>query len=402
MSKFLTISKIYINRFFNWFLNQLSQDEIKKIKEKPINAIFNKALILVFFSFISLVFIFISCGRNSTYLTIEDLKNKDGNYNVEKLLQEGKKGSPLAQRLLGYCYSNGKGVNQDFLEALKWYQEAAEQGDMQAQYELGCYYLLGYGGKINIDEALKWYQKAAEQGHANSQFQLGNSYIIGWGVKQDYSEAIKWLKKAAEQGLAIAQFSLGELYYDGHGVKQDFKEAVKWYQKAAKQGDKQAQSILGFCYQKGIGIKQDFEEAFKWYQKAAEQGDEKAQYALDHWNKHIFSKNHIKETSTDFNNNFNLFKNAEFECKKIFEKNITAIFKTYFSSSEKSYKLEFSNGKEIWINYLNTERDGRAYFKASNGIKEIFGSISFTKGDLEINFEDSDYEKLNGSYSRTR
>ena len=101
-------------------------------------------------------------------------------------------------------------------------------------------------------------------------------------------------------------------------------------------------------------------------------------------------------------NNFNLFEIAEFESKKDFEKNISATFKTYFSGSEKSYKLEFSNGKEIWINYLNTERDGRAYFKASNGIKEIFGSISFTKGDLEINFEDSDYEKLNGSYSRTR
>ena len=365
MSKFLTLSKIYINNFFNWFLKQLSQKEIKKIKEKPVNAIFNKALILVFFSFISLVFIFISCGRNSTYLTIEELKNSDGTYNIELVKQQSKNGNPLAQSTLGYIYYFGEGVNINYFEAVKWFKKAAEQGDVEAQLFLALAYIKGQGVNKDYFEGVKWFKKAAEQGNANAQLMLGECYKDGLGVNKDYYEAVKWLKKAADQGNVKAQVALGSFYIVGQGVNQDYSEAVKWFKKAAKQGDTEAQNALVVLHKYG------------------------------------FIENQEKVLAQN-NNNFDLFKNAEFECKKTFEKNITATFKTYFSGSEKSYKLEFSNGKEIWINYLNTERDGRAYFNASNGIKAIFGTISFTKDDLEINFEDSDYENINGVYSRTR
>ena len=438
MSKFLTLSKIYINKFFNWFLKQFSQDEIRKIKEKPVNAIFNKALLLVFFSFISLVFIFISCGENSKYLSIEELKNNDGTYNIELVEQQSKNGNPLAQSTLGFIYLFGAGVNQDYFEAVKWFKKAAEQGDVLAQLNLGNCYKFGHGVNQDYFEAVKWYKKAADQGNPNAQLILGNCYQSGHGVKQNYFEAFKWFEKSAERGNALAQLSLfycyqkgrgvkkdfaeavkwaekaavqgeekaqmilGEIYRDGRGVNQDFFESAKWFKKAAEQGNSDAQTYLGGFYIYGLGVNQDYTEAIKWLKKAAKQGNKEALYGLETLHKQGFNINQGNENEIATNNNFNLFEIAEFESKKDFEKNISATFKTYFSGSEKSYKLEFSNGKEIWINYLNTERDGRAYFKASNGIKEIFGSISFTKGDLEINFEDSDYEKLNGSYSRTR
>ena len=48
-------------------------------------------------------------------------------------------------------------------------------------------------------EAIKWYRKAAEQGHVEAQYNLGNMYFRGETVKQDRLEAIKWYKKVAEQ-----------------------------------------------------------------------------------------------------------------------------------------------------------------------------------------------------------
>ena len=35
-----------------------------------------------------------------------------------------------AQYNLGVFYANGEGVEQDFKEAVKWYQKAADQGDV--------------------------------------------------------------------------------------------------------------------------------------------------------------------------------------------------------------------------------------------------------------------------------
>ncbi|MBT5846769.1 MAG: sel1 repeat family protein [Verrucomicrobiales bacterium] len=112
-------------------------------------------------------------------------------------------------------YDNGEGLEQDFKEAVKRYQKAADQGDAEAQMNLGGMYENGQGVEQDDKEAFKWYQKA-----------------------------FKWYQKAADQGDAEAQMNLGLMYENGEGVEQDDKEAVKWYQKAADQGDALAQYIL--------------------------------------------------------------------------------------------------------------------------------------------------------------
>jgi TPR repeat protein len=49
-------------------------------------------------------------------------------------------------------------------------------------------------------EAVKWLAKPAENGQANAQFNRGMGYASGIGVKQDYVQAHKWLGLAASQG----------------------------------------------------------------------------------------------------------------------------------------------------------------------------------------------------------
>ena len=189
-------------------------------------------------------------------------------------------GYAAAQYSLGFCYDFGKGVTRDEQEAVKWYRKAADQGHITAQYNLGVSYDSGQGVTQNYKEAVKWYRKAAEQGHAQAQRKLGYHLRKGLGGIQDDKEGVKWYQKAAEQGDADAQHNLGYCYLHGVGVKKDYQEAVKWYRKAVEQGNALAQCGLGFCYHKGFGVTQDMQEAIKWYTKAAEQGSDVAQYNL--------------------------------------------------------------------------------------------------------------------------
>ena len=52
-------------------------------------------------------------------------------------------------------------------------------------------------------EAIKWYQRAAEQGHAFAQSNLGVMYAKGAGVLQDYARAHMWFNIAESSGRSM-------------------------------------------------------------------------------------------------------------------------------------------------------------------------------------------------------
>jgi TPR repeat protein len=120
----------------------------------------------------------------------------------------------------------------------------AEKGDAIAQFNLGVMYDEGQGVEQDFKEAVKWYQKAADQGFATAQSNLGVMYFKGQGVEQDFKEAVKWGRKAADQGDAIAQFNLGVMYAKGQGVEQNNVTAYAWWNIAATNGNQNAKKGL--------------------------------------------------------------------------------------------------------------------------------------------------------------
>ena len=213
-------------------------------------------------------------------------------------------------------YREGLGVDQDYTQAVKWFQKSAEQGNASAQSALGDLYYDGHGVIQDHGQALKWFQEAAKQDDAYAQYSLGFMYGHGIGVGQDYGQALTWYRKAADQGEALAQSGLADLYYDGHGITKDYDQAMRWYTQAAKQdhvdaqyalglmylnGPRQlidyekalhwllkaagqdhpsAQNSLGVMYANGLGVTQDLHQAASWYLKSAERGEQFAQYNL--------------------------------------------------------------------------------------------------------------------------
>eukprot|EP00729_Bicosta_minor_P013106 gene13106-biopygen14215 len=188
--------------------------------------------------------------------------------------------TPVAQNSLGFAYRNGKGVEQDHVEAAKWYRKSAEAGDAMAQCNLGNMHRSGEGVEKDHVEAVKWFRQSAETGVVEAQYNLGCMYDTGRGVEQDHVEATKWYRKAAEAGYAKAQYNLGIMYRNGKGVEQDHIEAAKWFRKSAMAGLADAQYNLGIMYRDGEGVEQNYVEAAKWYRKAAEAGDAIAQNNL--------------------------------------------------------------------------------------------------------------------------
>jgi tetratricopeptide (TPR) repeat protein len=102
-------------------------------------------------------------------------------------------------------YEKGIGVPKDDAEAVRWYRQAAEQGEAKAQYNLGTMYDFGSGVPEDDAEAVRWYRQAADQGNVSAQEILGLMYANGAGVPEDLTEAFRWFSRAAARGHALSQ-----------------------------------------------------------------------------------------------------------------------------------------------------------------------------------------------------
>ena len=149
-------------------------------------------------------------------------------------------GDRSAEFEVGSRLAEGKGTNQNFKEAIRWYQRSATQGFAQAQYRIGTLYERGLGVQKDLGRARVWYQRAAEHGNVKAMHNLAVLSAGGEGGGPDYAGATAWFIKAAEHGLPDSQYNLAVLFENGLGVKQDTKTAYKWYALAARGGDKDA------------------------------------------------------------------------------------------------------------------------------------------------------------------
>jgi len=199
-----------------------------------------------------------------------------GQESFTALKTRAENGDINAQRGIGIDYYYGTGVDQDYVEALKWLRRLAEQGDTCSEELLGGCYSFGLGVAHDDIEAVKWHRKAAEKGWAVAQFNLACAYESGEGIAKDFVEAVKWYRKAAEQGDAPAQNNLGLMYMRGTGVETNEVESFKWELRAANQNNANAQYVTGLYYLGGTGVLKDYAEAYKWLNLASAQGDKHA------------------------------------------------------------------------------------------------------------------------------
>src|SRR5262249_39023071 len=72
------------------------------------------------------------------------------------LLPLAQRGNPLAQTYVGFMFTNGRGLPQNYFAAADWYRAASEQGVPVAQFQPGMAYDKGHGVPQDYVLAYKW------------------------------------------------------------------------------------------------------------------------------------------------------------------------------------------------------------------------------------------------------
>ncbi len=149
-------------------------------------------------------------------------------------------GDPSAQFAVAARFAEGRGVSQDFGEAVKWYQLSAASSFALSQYRLGTLYERGLGVEKDVQRARVWYERAAAKGNVKAMHNLA-VLAAGTGAgTPDYTKASRWFTAAAEYGLGDSQFNLAILYQHGLGVEKDEAQAYQWFSLASLSGDGEA------------------------------------------------------------------------------------------------------------------------------------------------------------------
>ncbi|MBU2532375.1 MAG: sel1 repeat family protein [Alphaproteobacteria bacterium] len=149
-------------------------------------------------------------------------------------------GNASAEFQVASRLADGRGVTQDFEEAVKWYQRSASQGFALSQYRLGTLHERGLGVPKDAQRARVWYERAAGANNIKAMHNLAVLAAGSGAGKPDYVTAAQWFMMAADRGLADSQFNLAILYQNGLGVPQDDAMAYKWFSLAAATGDAEA------------------------------------------------------------------------------------------------------------------------------------------------------------------
>src|SRR6266511_426204 len=92
--------------------------------------------------------------------------------------------APAASMQVGIAAFN----REDFVTAARIFGPFAEAGNARAQTHLGFMYSTGRGVPQNYIMAVYWYRRAAEQGEPSAQYMLGLLYDKGQGTPQNYIE----------------------------------------------------------------------------------------------------------------------------------------------------------------------------------------------------------------------
>jgi len=124
----------------------------------------------------------------------------------------------------------------DSVTCLRLFKPKADLGNVYAQYDLSIVYMKGRGVPQDYAQALYFSRLAADQGFAPAQYNLGWLFDRGLGTLQDFKEAAKYYRLSADQGNADAQNNLGTLFAHGQGVPEDYVEAYMWFNLAAASG----------------------------------------------------------------------------------------------------------------------------------------------------------------------
>ena len=209
------------------------------------------------------------------------------------LTLQGTDGQACRTDRLSSLIRNEIPFKQDYKNAMKYLQKAADKGSALAMLTLADIYYAGKGGvdKADLKKAVELYNESGENGCSEAYLRLANIYNSqqAWLIKEgieDYKlretmkamyplmqKALDFNKLAADLGSAQAAYNLNHAYLGQGTTIADYNESLKWLRRAKELGHPRATTELAVRYQLGWGTIQNKRFALQLMRQAASKGD---------------------------------------------------------------------------------------------------------------------------------
>jgi len=190
------------------------------------------------------------------------------------------KGNAEAQFKVGEMYESGRGVEKNMIEAKRWINKAAAQGNQAAGYKLLYYDLQKNGVTKDNKTKLGDLQDAARDGDGYAQYYVGLMHSRGVGLKKSSNSALDWLGKASLVGVTAAEAEIARVN-EAKGArlraKQDAENKLRAQEEATRQQEArrkaedrsklEAQREQQKRQQQDVAVKNEAEEEKKRAQK---------------------------------------------------------------------------------------------------------------------------------------
>lgn len=209
------------------------------------------------------------------------------------LTLQGSDGQACRTDRLSSLIRNEIPFKQDYKNAMKYLQKAADKGSALAMLTLADIHYAGKGGvnKADLKKAVELYTKSGRSGCSEAYLRLANIYNSqqAWLIKEgieDYKlretmkamyplmqKALDYNKLAADLGSAQAAYNLNHAYLGQGTTIADYNESLKWLRRANELGHPRATTELAVRYQLGWGTMQNKRFALQLMRQAASKGD---------------------------------------------------------------------------------------------------------------------------------
>ena len=162
-------------------------------------------------------------------------------------------------------------LEKEDIQAIIWYEKAAEMGSVYAKNTLGDIY---YEGILTQKDTQKAYDCYLDVIKSNVDIQDGKVYAMeAIGdilLENNDTQAIDWYEKAAAYDV-YAQIKLGDIYFEGTLIKRDTQKAYDYYldviESNADISDTKAAYVMETIAD--ICLENEDAQAIDWYEKAA-------------------------------------------------------------------------------------------------------------------------------------
>jgi len=183
-----------------------------------------------------------------------------------------------------------------YTKALHWFKKAADLGSVRGKYCAGEMYEEGEGVEQDYVQAASFYEDAGYCDSSNYIEDNGYGYEINYkskalnsagilyyfgaeGIPKNHIKAIEYFIKAVslDKEDYLSNYYLGIAYLRGESIEKDYEKAFSYFETAVQSGQPAALGCIEYMFDKGLVKNNKYKTAHEWftdtvdYGKAAEQ-----------------------------------------------------------------------------------------------------------------------------------